>query len=231
MTDIKNKPIALVVDDENQIRRLLQLALDTEGYVVYEAASGQEGLAAAAFRKPDVILLDLGLPDLDGMEVLKRLREWSKIPVLVLSVRQDVQDKVTALDLGADDYLTKPFHAAELTARLRAIRRHSPVEPEQPEYKSGSLYIDFLSRKVIVGDNEVHLTATEYALLRVLVQNEGKVVTHRQLLRTVWGPNSEEQSQYLRVYMNHLRKKIEINPAEPRLIKTEPGIGYRMVES
>jgi len=142
-----------------------------------------------------------------------------------------VQDKVAALDLGADDYLTKPFHAAELTARLRAIRRHSPLEPEQPEYKTRSLCINFLSRKVIVADTEVHLTATEYALLRVLVQNEGKVVTHRQLLRTVWGPNSEEQSQYLRVYMNHLRKKIEINPAEPRLIKTEPGIGYRMVES
>jgi two-component system, OmpR family, KDP operon response regulator KdpE len=231
MTDTKNKPVALVIDDENQIRRLLQLALDAEGYIVHEAASGQEGLAAVAFRKPDVIILDLGLPDLDGMEVLKRLREWSKVPVLVLTVRQDVQDKVAALDLGADDYLTKPFHAAELAARLRAIRRHSPAEPEQAEYKSGSLYINFLSRKVVVGDNEVHLTATEYALLRVLVQNEGKVVTHRQLLRTVWGPNSEEQSQYLRVYMNHLRKKIEINPAEPHLIKTEPGIGYRLVES
>jgi two-component system KDP operon response regulator KdpE len=150
---------------------------------------------------------------------------------LVLSVRQDVEEKVAALDRGADDYLTKPFHAAELTARLRAIRRHSPLEPEKPAYEAGGLRIDFLLRQVLLNGTEVHLTGTEYALLRMLAQHEGRVVTHRQLLREVWGPNAEEQSQYLRVYMNHLRKKIEADPAQPRLIKTEPGIGYRMIEA
>lgn len=230
MTDVPGKPVALIVDDEVQIRRLLRIALESEGYTVYEAAAGQEGLSAAVFRRPDVIILDLGLPDLDGSVVLKRLREWSRVPVLVLSVRQDVDQKVAALDLGADDYLTKPFHAAELTARLRAIRRHSPQEPAVAVYEAGSLRVDFLTRQVFVGGREVHLTATEYALLRVLAQQAGRVVTHRQLLREVWGPKSEEQSQYLRVYMNHLRRKIEADPAQPRLIKTETGIGYRLLE-
>ena len=231
MSKPPHKPSALVIDDEIQIRRLLRLTLESEGYAVYETASGQEGLSAAVFRRPDVIILDLGLPDMDGQEALQRLREWSKVPVLVLSVRQDVEEKVAALDRGADDYLTKPFHAAELTARLRAIRRHSPLEPEKPAYEAGGLRIDFLSRQVLLNGTEVHLTGTEYALLRMLAQHEGKVVTHRQLLREVWGPNAEEQSQYLRVYMNHLRKKIEADPAQPRLIKTEPGIGYRMIEA
>jgi len=230
MTNDKNRPVALIIDDEIQIRRFLKLALESEGYAVFDAASGQEGLTAAVFRRPDVIILDLGLPDMEGTEVLKRLREWSKTPVLILSVRQDVQEKVAALDLGADDYLTKPFHAEELAARLRAIRRHSPAEPEAPSYEAGPLHIDFASRTVVLNGHEVHLTATEYALLRVLAQHEGKVVTHRQLLRSVWGPNAEEQSQYLRVYMNHLRKKIETDPSHPSVIKTETGVGYRMVE-
>ncbi len=229
MTKTKEKSAALVIDDEIQIRRLLRMALEAEGYAVHEALSGQEGLALAAFRRPDVVILDLGLPDMDGTEVLKRLREWSNVPVLVLSVREGVREKVEALDIGADDYLTKPFHVEELAARLRAIRRHSPAEPEQSLFESGSLRVDFLARKVMARGKEVHLTGTEYSLLRVLVRHRGKIVTHRQLLRDVWGPNAEERSQYLRVYMNHLRKKIEEDPAAPRLIKNEPGIGYRLL--
>jgi len=230
MTEPISQPVALVIDDEIQIRRFLKLALETEGYKVYEAETGQEGLTSAVYRRPDVIILDLGLPDLDGTEVLKRLREWSQTPVLVLSVRQDIDQKVAALDHGADDYLSKPFHAAELAARLRAIRRHSPSEPAESTYKTGSLQLDFRARQVTQNGHLIHLTATEYALLRILARNHGKVVTHRQLLREVWGPQSEEQSQYLRVYMNHLRKKIETDANSSRLILTEPGIGYRLVE-
>jgi len=229
MTGTPSQPVALVIDDEVQIRRFLKLALETEGYRVFEAETGQEGLTAAVYRRPDVIILDLGLPDLDGIEVLKRLREWSKTPVLVLSVRQELEQKVEALDQGADDYLTKPFHAAELVARLRAIRRHSPTEPTESVYQAGSLLLDFSTRQVTKNGKEIHLTATEYALLRILAQNHGKVVTHRHLLREVWGPQAEEQSQYLRVYMNHLRKKIETPLDSSKLIKTEPGIGYRLM--
>ena len=220
---------ALVIDDELAIRRLLRVALEAEGYSVCEAESGRTGLAEIAFRRPDLVILDLGLPDLDGVEVLKRLREWSRVPVLVLSVREDIQDKVAALDLGADDYLTKPFHPAELAARLRVLRRHSAVEPESAVVETGPLKIDFAARIVCKNGDQVHLTATEYALLRVLARHQGKVVTHRQLLREVWGPKAEEQSQYLRVYMNHLRKKLETDPSRPNLIQTEPGIGYRLV--
>jgi two-component system KDP operon response regulator KdpE len=229
MTTSPSQPVALVIDDEIQIRRFLKLALEAEGYRVFEAETGQEGLTAAVYRRPDVIILDLGLPDLDGTEVLKRLREWSKTPVLVLSVRQEIEQKVAALDHGADDYLTKPFHAAELAARLRAIRRHSPTEPTESVFQTGSLQVDFNARRVTKNNKEIHLTATEYALLRTLVQNHGKVITHRQLLREVWGPQAEEQSQYLRVYMNHLRKKIETDPNSSKLIQTEPGIGYRLM--
>ena len=228
MTGSIPQSVALVIDDEIQIRRFLKLALEAEGYRVFESETGQEGLTAAVYRRPDVIILDLGLPDLDGVEVLKRLREWSKTPVLVLSVRQEIEQKVAALDHGADDYLTKPFHAAELTARLRAIRRHSPTEPTESVYQAGTLQLDFSARRVTRKGEEIHLTATEYALLRVLAQNHGKVVTHRQLLREVWGPQAEEQSQYLRVYMNHLRKKIETTGDAAILITTEPGIGYRL---
>ena len=231
MTVPANKPAALIVDDEVQIRRLLRLVLEAEGYAVHEAGTGQEGLSAAAYTRPEVIILDLGLPDMDGVEMLKRLREWTAVPVLILSVREDVEQKVNALDHGADDYLTKPFHAAELAARLRAIRRHSAVEPAAAVYETGTLRIDFGERAVTREGRDVHLTGTEYSLLRVLAQHEGKVVTHRQLLREVWGPKAEEQSQYLRVYMNHLRKKIEADPARPRLIRTETGIGYRLVRA
>ena len=231
MTESGSQPVALVIDDEVQIRRFLKLALEAEGYRVFEAETGQAGLTAAVYRRPDAIILDLGLPDMDGLEVLKRLREWSKTPVLVLSVRQEIEQKVAALDHGADDYLTKPFHAAELSARLRAIRRHSPAEPTDAVYQSGSLQVDFNAHRITKKGDEIHLTATEYALLRILAQNHGKVVTHRQLLREVWGPQAEEQSQYLRVYMNHLRKKIESASDSFKLIKTEPGIGYRLMDS
>ena len=221
--------IALVIDDEIQIRRLLKVTLEAEHYRIYEAETGQGGLIEIARRKPDVVLLDLGLPDMDGIEVLRRLREWSKVPVLVLSVRQGVEDKVAALDAGADDYLTKPFHSAELNARLRAIQRHAATEMTDPLFECDSLQIDFASRTVKCAGREIHLTATEYALLRVLAQNAGKVVTHRQLLREVWGPKSEEQAQYLRVYMNHLRKKLGEQADQPRLLRNEPGIGYRLI--
>jgi two-component system KDP operon response regulator KdpE len=223
------KPLALIIDDEKPIRRLLRLALENEGYMVHETENGQQGLIDAAAYKPDVVVLDLGLPDLDGLQVLKRLREWSQVPVLILSVKQEVGDKVAALDLGADDYLTKPFHTAELAARLRALRRHAQPEPDQPVFKSGALVVDLVGRTAHLKGKELHLTPTEYSLLRVLIQHAGKIVTHRQLLHDVWGPNAEEQSQYLRVYMAHLRKKIEADPADPRLLLNDPGIGYRLM--
>jgi len=230
MTDHK-KITAVVIDDEVQIRRFLRTALEAEDYFVFEAETGQAGLNEIVFRHPDAVILDLGLPDMDGITVLRRLREWSKIPVLILSVRQDVDEKVAALDAGADDYLTKPFHAAELIARLRVIRRHALLETETPFFKSGSLKVDLLKREVTVNGREVRLTATEYALLCVLLRHGGKVITHHQLLLAVWGPNATEHSQYIRVYVNHLRKKIELDPALPKLIKTEPGVGYRMILS
>ena len=228
--DNSAKFIAVVIDDEPQIRKLLFALLESENYTVYEAESGQLGLMEIAFRKPDVVVLDLGLPDMEGHEVLKRLREWSKVPVLVLSVRESVDDKVKALDFGADDYLTKPFHQAELFARLRAIVRHSKGTIAQAEISTGRLKIDLSSRKVFLKDTEIHLTATEYALLKLLAQNIGKVITQKQLLRDVWGPTADENSHYLRVYMRQLRKKIESDSALPKLIINEPGIGYRLMK-
>ncbi len=222
--------VAVVIDDEPQIRKLLSASLSSEHYTVYEAENGQLGLMEIAYRKPDVILLDLGLPDMDGIEVIRRLREWSKVPVIVLSVREGVEDKVSALDAGADDYLTKPFHTAELFARLRAIVRHAAGSQVVPQISTGHLNIDLSTRAVSLSGLEIHLTATEYALLRLLAVNLGKVVTQPQLMREVWGPASEENSHYLRVYMRHLRKKIETDPALPKLIINEPGIGYRLVD-
>jgi two-component system KDP operon response regulator KdpE len=220
---------ALIVDDEPQIRKLLRVLLEQDHYRVLESETGKQGLSDVALRKPDVVLLDLGLPDMDGVEVLKRLREWSHVPVLILSVREGPEDKVGALDAGADDYVAKPFDSPELLARLRAIQRRAFSEKEEAYFQAGHLAIDFNSRVVTVNGKEVKLTATEYALLRVLAQHAGKVVTHRLLLRQVWGPNAESQSQYLRVYMNHLRKKIEIPENKQKLLKTESGIGYRLM--
>lgn len=226
---MSEKPTALVIDDEIQIRRLLRIVLEEEGYRVLECETGRQGLSDVALRRPDVVLLDLGLPDMDGLVVLQRLREWSHVPVLILSVRDGPEEKVTALDAGADDYVTKPFDSTELLARLRAIQRRVPFGTEDPHFQSGHLAIDFNSHTVTVKACEVKLTATEYALLKVLAQHAGKVVTHKQLLREVWGPNAENQSQYLRVYMTHLRKKIEIPGTSEKLLRTESGIGYRLV--
>jgi len=218
----------LIIDDEPPIRRLLRLTLEPQGYQVFDAETGQLGLQETAARRPDVIILDLGLPDMDGQIVLQRLREWSQTPVLVLSVREGETDKVTALDNGADDYLTKPFSAAELLARLRAVQRRAPDTNEEPVVMVGDLTVDLAARAVTVKGQEVHLTVTEYALLRELVRHAGKVITHKQLLHAVWGPHAEEQSQYLRVYATHLRKKLEA-AGWPGQIKNEPGIGYRLV--
>jgi len=221
------KPVALIIDDEVQIRRLLRVVLEGEDYQVHEAVNGQQGLVEIASRRPAIILLDLGLPDLDGLEVLKRLREWSEAPVLVLSVRDDEQGKVAALDAGAEDYVTKPFSTPELLARLRVAQRKTRPEEEVSVFTSGDLSVDLTARTVKRGDREIKLTATEYALLRLFVKHPGRVLTHRHILREVWGPKSEEHRQYLRVYVTHLRQKIEHDPTAPELIKTEPGIGYR----
>lgn len=225
---MNEKATALIVDDEPQIRRLLRILLEQEQYRVWESDSGRHGLSEIALRRPDVVLLDLGLPDIDGMAVLERIRQWSRVPVLVLSVRDGPDDKVAALDAGADDFVTKPFESAELLARLRAIQRRSQAGDAEAVFEAGHLTIDFSAHTVKVKGSEIKLTATEYALLKLLATHAGKVVTHKQLLRDVWGPNAEEQSQYLRVYMMHLRKKIEVAGAE-RLLRTESGIGYRLI--
>jgi two-component system, OmpR family, KDP operon response regulator KdpE len=221
------KSVAVIIDDETQIRRLLRVALENEGYQVHEAENGQLGLVEIANCKPTVILLDLGLPDMDGLDVLKRLREWSEVPVIILSVRDDEQGKVAALDAGADDYVTKPFSSLELFARLRAVQRKTRPAEEISVFKHGDLIVDLTAHVVTRGHKEVKLTATEYALLRLFVKHPGRVLTHRYILRDIWGPKSEEHRQYLRVYVTHLRQKIEPNPEKPSLIKTESGIGYR----
>jgi two-component system KDP operon response regulator KdpE len=225
------KPVALIVDDEAQIRRLLRVVLEGENYQVHEAENGQQGLTEIASRRPAVILLDLGLPDMEGLEVLKRLREWSEAPVLVLSVRDDEQSKVAALDSGAEDYVTKPFSTPELLARLRAAQRKTRPEEEVSVFQSGDLIVDLTARVVKRAGHEIKLTGTEYALLRLFVRHPGRVLTHRHILREIWGPKSEEHRQYLRVYVTHLRHKIESDPASPSLIKTEPGIGYRFISN
>jgi len=196
---------------------------------VCEAETGQQGLMQIAGRRPEVILLDLGLPDLEGLEVLKRLREWSEAPVIVLTVRDDVQEKVDALDAGADDYVTKPFSTPELLARLRAAQRKTRPEEEISVFKNDDLVVDLTARVVTRTGREIKLTATEYALLRLFVRHPGRVLTHRYILREIWGPKSEEHRQYLRVYVTHLRQKLEPDPARPSLINTLPGIGYRFV--
>ncbi len=221
------QPLVLVIDDEPQMKRLLRMTLEQSGFRYAEAENGELGLMEVVQKKPDAIILDLGLPDMDGVEVLKKLREWSQTPVLVLSVRDDEKQKVAALDSGADDYVTKPFGQEELLARLRVILRHAPDNPDLPIFENGKLAVDFVNRLVRVGGKEVKLTVTEYSLLKLLVHHAGKVLTHRQMLREIWGPNSEERTQYLRVYITHLRQKIETDPDKPKHIKTESGIGYR----
>jgi len=223
-------PTLLVVDDEAQIRRLLRVTLEGCGFSVCEAGTGAEGLSEAASACPEGIILDLGLPDVDGLDVLKRLREWSQIPVLVLTVRDTEDDKISALDAGADDYLTKPFGGRELVARLRAVLRRIRGGNDPAPVRFGDIEVDLAARLVRRGGAEVHLTAREFGMLRMLVQHRGKVVTHRQILRELWGPNAEDNTHYLRVFMTHLRQKLEPNPGEPKHLRTESGIGYRLVE-
>ena len=224
------KTTILVIDDEVQIRRLLRITLEAASYTVIEADSGRLGLDEAAGRQPDAVVLDVGLPDMSGLDVLRQLREWSKVPVLVLTVLASEDEKVAALDTGADDYLTKPFGAAELAARLRAILRRAPEESEPSVVAFGEIEIDLAARLVRRAGAEVRLTAKEYAMLRLLVIHRGKVVTHRQMLRELWGPKAEENTHYLRVHMTHIRQKLEAEPHRPRHLRTESGIGYRLVE-
>jgi two-component system KDP operon response regulator KdpE len=217
----------LVVDDERSIRRFLNASLGSQ-FVILEATSGEEALSAAASEHPDIILLDLGLPDMDGVEVTRRLREWSQIPIIIISVREQEKDKIAALDAGADDYLTKPFGVGELMARLRvALRRTTQVENE-PVFSTGSLTVDMSRREVQVNETPVSLTPTEYDLLRTMVKHAGKVMTHDQLLRAVWGTAYESETHMLQVNISNLRRKIELDPARPVYIVTEPGVGYRL---
>ena len=225
------KPCALIIDDEAQIRRLLRVALEGAGWIVREAEDGQTGLQNAATMRPDAVLLDLGLPDLDGITVLRRLREWSAVPVVILTVRDSEEDKVAALDAGADDYVTKPFSTAELLARLRAARRRAQPREESAVFSRDALTVDLVARTVHREGHPMHLTATEWALLALLIRHAGRILTHQQILREVWGPNACEHREYLRVYFTHLRKKIERDPANPRLIINEPRIGYRLLTS
>jgi two-component system, OmpR family, KDP operon response regulator KdpE len=224
-------PLILLIEDEPQMRRFLRTALGSRDYRLVEAATAKEGLAHATARNPDIILLDLGLPDQDGLEVTRALREWSATPIIVLSARGREQDKVAALDLGADDYLTKPFGVDELLARIRVALRHAahpPGEAPAPVFEAGDLRMDLARRQVFRKGEEVHLTPTEYKLLSTLVRHAGKVLTHRQLLHEVWGINFIAQTHYLRIYMMQLRQKIEADSTRPRLLITEPGVGYRL---
>jgi two-component system KDP operon response regulator KdpE len=220
-------PTALLIDDEPQIRRLLRITLEGHGYRVSDAETALDGLREAANRKPDVIVLDLGLPDLDGIEVIRRLREWTTTPIVILSVRESEEEKVSALDAGADDYVTKPFHTEELLARLRVAQRHAQRSESEAVFEEANLRIDFPGRSVTYRNKPIELTPTEYSILRLLVTHAGKVLTQAQILRSVWGPHCEEQSQYLRVHLSHLRAKLTNAGAPASLIKTESGIGYR----
>ncbi|MEI7367500.1 two-component system response regulator KdpE [Pectobacterium sp. 1950-15] len=220
----------LIVEDEKEIRRFVRQALEGEGCRVFDAETMQRGLLEAATRKPDLIILDLGLPDGDGIDYIRDLRQWSSLPVIVLSARADEQDKIDALDAGADDYLTKPFGIGELLARLRvALRRHSNTQQETPLVSFGTITVDLLNRQVNRDGQELHLTPIEFRLLATLLANPGKVLTQRQLLAQVWGPNAVEHSHYLRIYMGHLRQKLESDPARPRHLLTETAIGYRFM--
>lgn len=220
----------LIVEDEQAIRRFLRSALEAEGLRVFEAETLQRGLIEAATRKPDLVILDLGLPDGDGIDFIRDLRQWSQMPVIVLSARTEESDKIAALDAGADDYLSKPFGIGELQARLRvALRRHAGTPQNDPVVTFSDIQVDLASRRILRGSEELHLTPIEFRLLAVLLNNVGKVLTQRQLLSQVWGPNAVEHSHYLRIYMGHLRQKLEADPARPRHLLTETGIGYRFM--
>ena len=224
-------PVVVLIEDEPQIRRFLRATLTGQGYRLFEATTGADGLVEVGSRQPDVVIVDLGLPDIDGIDVIRRLREWTAVPIIVLSARGQERDKVTALDVGADDYVSKPFGADELLARIRVALRHTAGashEGDDATFQVGELKMDLLRRQVFVGDREVRLTPIEYKLLAALVRHAGKVVTHAQLLRDVWGPTHTDQAHYVRVYLAHLRHKLEAEPARPRYLLTEPGVGYRL---
>lgn len=231
MTMTENKAAILVIEDEPQMMRFLRVTLQSENYRLIEAYTAASGISQAASRNPDIILLDLGLPDMDGLEVIEKIRTWSVTPVIIISAREQEGDKIKALDRGADDYLTKPFGVGELLARIRVALRHAATGKGSDQSKSfyavDDLKIDFIKRQVTVNNREIHLTPIEYRLLTVLVRNAGRVMTHRQLLKEVWGPLYVEHTHYLRVFMNQLRKKIETDPALPHLLINEPGVGYR----
>ena len=223
-------PVVVAIEDDPQIRRFLRTGLESHGFQVHEAATGGEGVAEAANRRPDVVILDLGLPDMDGVDVVKKIREWSALPVIVLSARATETDKVAALDAGADDYLTKPFGLGELLARIRVALRHAQGAAQEKGgvFSVANLKVDLSQRRILVDGREVHLTPIEFRLLATLVRHAGKVLTHRQLLKDVWGPAYVERSHYLRVHMASLRHKLEAEPAQPRFLLTEAGVGYRL---
>lgn len=225
---MNNQPSILVIDDEIQIRRLLQITLEAAGYRVHLSVSGEEGLQQVAMARPEIVILDLGLPDIDGIQVLKKLREWATLPIIILSVRASEQDIISALDAGADDYLTKPFRTGELLARVRNSLRHHETADKGTAYQSGALFVDLVNRIVKKNGEIVKLTPTEYSLLALFIRNAGKVLTHRYILKEIWGPAFEEESQYSRVYLAQLRKKLEDDPARPIYFLTESGIGYRL---
>jgi len=225
------EPIVLVIEDDAQIQCFLRVALGGRGYRLVEATTGEAGLVEAATRQPDIVILDLGLPDIDGLDVIRRLREWTALPIIVLSARGQERDKIAALDAGADDYVSKPFGVGELLARMRVAIRHatrSPDDAGESTFSLGDLHVDLPKRQVIVAGQQVHLTPIEYRLLTTLIRHAGKVLTQRQLLIEVWGPPYADQAHYLRVYMAQLRRKLERDPARPRYLLTEPGVGYRL---
>jgi len=225
----KQGPRVLIIDDEEQMRRLLQVALNAHDYYTALAVTGQEGLGLATLFRPDLVILDMSLPDMDGIEVVKNLRQWSQVPIIMLSVREGEADKIAALDAGADDYVTKPFSMGELLARMRTALRHAVASGDEPVHDFGDLLIDLAHRQVQRDGKEIKLTPTEYELLKLLASHPGKVLTHGQILRAIWGPGYEKEAHYLRVYIGQLRHKIEKDPSRPEHIITEPAVGYRFI--
>ncbi|MFH0975958.1 MAG: response regulator [Spirochaetota bacterium] len=223
------KETILIIDDEIQIRRFLKIGLESQGYTVYEAEKGEEGITNTVLKKPDLILLDLNLPDMSGVDVLKKIREWYHAPVIVLTVRESEYDKIELLDNGADDYLTKPFNMGELLARIRAILRRTKQEPQAPVFQYRGIVIDFSKRNVSINGENVKFTPLEYELLKLFAKNHGKVLTQRQIMKEIWGPGMESETNYLRVYIAAIRKKIEKDPSRPKILITEPAVGYRFV--
>lgn len=227
----KTDPVIIVIEDDPSIRRFLRTSLSTQGFNVFEAATGKQAIVEVGIRKSDLVILDLGLPDMDGIEVIKTIREWSAVPIIILSARSSEQQKIDALDVGADDYLTKPFGFGELLARIRVALRHSIRPQEQSRsdvFVTANLKVDLLNRVVSVDEREIHLTPIQYRLLTVLVKHAGKVMTHQQILKEVWGPSYQENAHYLRIYMSQLRQKLETDPTQPKFLLTESGVGYRL---